>query len=253
MKTLIRFLDKYVSVFSFIVVVGAWESLVRLLHVKEFILPPPSSIVVALWEGLAGGAILTNLCFTLYETMIGFVIATVVGVFLGAVITQFSIVDRAVYPYVVAFQSMPKMAIAPLLVIWFGFGLTSKIIMAAMIAFFPILVNTIEGIHSTSPTRLDLLRSLGASRWQAFWMVKWPSSLGPIYAGVESGIVLALLGSIVGEFVGAQVGLGNQILIENFRMNIAAVFAILIVLAVVGVILHRLVVIVHRRHVFWVG
>lgn len=253
MKKIKEMLDRYITAVTFIVITGTWELLVRLLKIPEFILPTPSSIVVSLWGGLKSGAILLNLYYTLLETFGGYVIAVVISIILGVLITQFKIIDRALYPYIVAFQSMPKMAIAPLLVIWFGFGLTSKIVMSALLTFFPVLVNTIEGIHQTASNRIDMLKSLGASRWQIFRIVQWPSALPFVFAGLETGIVLALLGAIVGEFVGAQVGLGNLILIENFRMNIAGVFAILIILAVVGVVIHRVVAYVHRKYVFWVN
>jgi NitT/TauT family transport system permease protein len=226
---------------------------VRVFSVPVIIVPPPSLVVTALWLGLSDGTILRNLYYTLLETVSGYGLAVLTGVGFGSLISQVRWVDRAIYPYIIGFQSVPKMALAPLLVLWFGFGLTSKILVAGMVAFFPILVNTIEGLHNTDPGRILMLRSFGATEWQVFRMIKQPSALPFIFAGLDTGIVLSLLGAVVGEFVGAQVGLGNLIMMANYKMDIAAMFAALLVLSIVGVSLHLLLVVVQRRVVFWAG
>lgn len=251
MRRLLALLDRWIVVVTFVVVVGGWEAVCRLFQVPVILVPPPSLVVKSLWSGLSSGLFMKHLYYTLVETMAGYLIAAASGIVLGALISQVRWIDRAIYPYIVGLQTLPKVAIAPLLVIWFGFGLSSKVAVAAMVAFFPILVNTIEGLRGTDESRIDMLRSFGASRWQVFRMGQLPSALPFIFAGLDAGIVLALLGAVVGEFVGAQVGLGNLIMVVNFRMDIASVFAILMVLGVVGYLLHLLLVAVQTRIVFW--
>jgi len=236
---------------AFVIFIGAWELVCYIGQISILILPPPSKIAVALYQQTVYGTLLYNLWITLIETVAGFFIAAALGVGLGSVIAEVEWVRRAIYPYLIALQTVPKIAIAPLLVLWFGFGLTSKIIIAATVAIFPILVNTIEGIWGTDGTRIDMVRSLRGSRWQVFWVAKFPSALPFIFAGLNAGIVLALLGAVVGEFIGAQAGVGNLLMAANFRMDIATVFAVLVALGLAGYLLHLVMVLIQRRVVFW--
>src|SRR5690606_34953635 len=140
---------------------------------------------------------------------------------------QFPLLERTLYPYVVAFQTIPKVAIAPIIVIWFGYGISSKIVITATIAFFPALANTIAGLRATPPEQLELLVAYTATRWQVFWKVKVPQALPYIFVGLDVAIVLSIIGAIVGEFVGARAGLGYLIMQANFSMDMARTFAIL--------------------------
>src|SRR5262249_54493550 len=144
-----------------------------------------------------------------------------------------------------------KVAIAPLIVAWAGFGIESKVLIVALVSFFPMLVNTIVGLKATPEDKIELMRSLAASRWKIFYMVKLPEALPFIFAGLNIGIVLAVLGAIVGEFVGAKAGLGYQILQMNYNLDIAGVFAILILLGAIGIALDYLTLLLRRRLVFW--
>lgn len=236
---------------TFVVVVGGWEALVRIRDIAPIVLPAPSLIAQKLWEGLVHGLFLKNLGYTMLETVGGFAIAAVLGIGLGAVVAEVPWTRKAIYPYVIGFQTVPKIALAPLLVIWFGFGLTSKVIVAATVAFFPIIVNTIEGIANTDRARIDMIRAMGAGRFETFRRVKAPSALPFVFAGLDAGIVLALLGAVVGEFIGSKVGLGNQMLVLNASLDIPGSFAILILLSVIGYALHLILVAVQRRVVFW--
>jgi len=155
------------------------------------------------------------------------------------------------FPYVVAIQTLPKIAVAPLVLIWVGVGLESKVVIAAMVSFFPMLVNTIVGLKSTPADKIDLMRSLSASRWKIFWYVQLPEALPFIFAGLNVGIVLSVLGAIVGEFIGAKVGLGYLILQMNYIMDIAGMFAALVVLGVMGILLNSGMQYVRRRVIFW--
>jgi NitT/TauT family transport system permease protein len=235
----------------FVAFVACWEWAVRAWELPPFLVPAPSAVAAALAAGLASQLYLAHFWVTLSEALAGFLIAAVAGIVTGAVIAQFRLVEQTLYPYLVALQTLPKIAIAPLIIVWFGFGITSKIVIAAMVSFFPVLVNVIVGLKTVDKGKLDLMRSLNASRWQTFRMVKLPNALPFVFAGLDVAIVFSVLGAIVGEFVGAQRGLGNLILQFNFTLDIAAVFAVLILLSVLGVSLHLLMQALQRRLVFW--
>ena len=234
-----------------VVFVGVWEWAVRRFDVPAFIAPAPSAVLASLAGGLRSRLYLEHFGITLYETILGFLIASVFGIVCGAVIAQFRLVEQTVYPYLVALQTLPKIAIAPLIIVWFGFGISSKIIIAAMVGFFPVLVNVIVGLKTVDQSKLDLMRSLDATRWQTFRLVKFPNALPFVFAGLDIAIVFSVLGAIVGEFVGAQRGLGVLILQFNFNLDIAGVFAVLILLSVLGVALHLLMQAIQRRVIFW--
>lgn len=246
-----RWADIIIGLSAFAVFLVAWEVVVRLLRVPEIILPAPTSIVTALIAIVSSGAVFPHLAITLTEILLGFTIGATVAISLGALIAQFKLVDQLVTPYVVALQAVPKVAIAPLLVIWFGFGISSKVLMTAVIAFFPILVNTVAGLRSVEQDRIDLMTTLRASRWQVFTMVRLPTALPFIFAGLDVGIVLSVIGAIVGEFVGATGGLGHLLLVYNADLKIAAVFALLVILAMIGLLLHAAVGFAQRRVMFW--
>lgn len=243
--------DWFAVLATFVVVVGGWELVVRIRDISEIVLPPPSLVAQSLYDGLVHGTFLDNLRYTLTETVLGFVIAAILGIGLGALVSEVRWIRRAIYPYIVAFQTVPKIALAPLLVIWFGFGMTSKVIVAVTVAFFPVIVNTIEGLQNTDHQRVDMIRAMGAGRLETFRRVKLPSALPYIFAGLDAAIVLSLLGAVVGEFMGARAGLGNQILIFNAVLDIAGSFAVLALLSVIGYLLHLLLVLVQKRVVFW--
>lgn len=235
----------------FLAFIGLWEWAVRAWQIPPFLVPTPSSVAAALVGGLASLLYLAHFWVTLSEALAGFLIAAVAGIMLGAVIAQFRLVEQTLYPYLVALQTLPKIAIAPLIIVWFGFGITSKVVIAAMVSFFPVLVNVIVGLKTIDQGKLDLMRSLDASRWQTFWIVRFPNALPFVFAGLDVAIVFSVLGAIVGEFVGAQQGLGNLILQFNFSLDIAGVFSVLILLSVLGVSLHLIMQVLQRRLIFW--
>jgi NitT/TauT family transport system permease protein len=238
------------SILLFILIVGGWELAVRVLEVPKIVLPAPSSVAVSLWEGMQGD-MLKHFGVTFYEVLAGFVLGSLFGLILGALIGQFPLLERTLYPYVVAFQTLPKVAIAPIIVIWFGYGVTSKIIITATIAFFPLLANTIVGLRAAPVEQIELMVAFTASRWQIFRMARFPQALPYIFVGLDVAIVLSVIGAIVGEFVGSQAGLGYLILQRNFNMDMSGVFAILIVLSLMGIGLHMVVNAVQKRVVFW--
>jgi NitT/TauT family transport system permease protein len=231
--------------------IAYWELHVHIFDVDALLLPPPSKIALAFWNGMASGLFLSHFATTVFRALSGFAIAAVFGVALGTLICQFRIVERTVYPWVVALQTVPKIAIAPLILVWCGYGSLSKIVTATLVAFFPVLVNTIIGLRRCEQGKLDLMRSLRASRWQTFRMVELPNALPFIFAGLSVAVVFSILGALVGEFVGSKDGIGFLILDANYQLNIPRVFALLILLAFYGVGCHLLLQLAHRRLVFW--
>jgi len=229
----------------------SWEFGVGFFKIPAFLLPPPSRILFRLYDGLAGGSLLEHTSVTLQEILVGYVLGCSIGIGLGVLISQFRLVEDLLYPYVIALNSVPKVATAPLVVIWFGYGFESKIVIASLVAFFPLLVNVILGLRSVERDQLALMRSLTASRWQTFRMVQLPNALPAIFAGLEVAIVLSVVGAIVGEFVGAKAGLGYFILFSNAIVDTPGMFAAFIILAVIGSILNQIVKAVGRRVVFW--
>jgi len=185
------------------------------------------------------------------EIIGGYVLGAALGIGLGIAISQYPLLDDVLYPYIVALNSVPKVAVSPLIVLWFGLGFQSKIVIAALVAFFPLLVNVSLGLRSADPEQIDLMRSLTASRWQVFTMVQLPSALPSIFAGLEVAIVLSVVGAIVGEFVGAKEGLGYFIQLSNALVDTAGMFAAFILLALMGWLLNQVVKLVARKVAFW--
>jgi NitT/TauT family transport system permease protein len=235
----------------FVALLVAWEYGVRLFGIKAYILPPPSQIWVSLSAQLATPVFWQDAGVTLKETLAGYALAIVGAFVIGILVAEFRLVGQIVMPYVVAFQSVPKVAFAPLLLIWFGFGINSKIVMACLVAFFPMLMNVIEGMRSADAQELDMLRAFGAGRLQVLRLCKLPNAMPLMFAGLNIGIIFAILGAVVGEYVGAQAGLGYRLLSFNFNFDIAGMFAIMVVLSALGFTSHIIITILRRRFVFW--
>ncbi|MCA6106736.1 ABC transporter permease [Bradyrhizobium cenepequi] len=235
-----------------VVVIAVWEGTCRGFDVSPIVLPTPSSIVVRLYALVSSGMIWPHLWATLVEVLSGFVLGGIAGLVIGATISLVPVFERLVYPYLVALQTLPKVAIAPLFIIWFGYGLTSKVVITALVCFFPVLVSVIAGFHATDKDQLDMMRAFGATKWQTLMRLRIPSALVLIFAGLEIAAVLAVIGAIVGEFVGAQVGLGYLVVTLNFGMDVSGVFAVLIVLSAIGLAMHGLMRYAARRSIFWI-
>jgi len=234
-----------------VLVLAGWEGGTRAFGIATYILPPPSQVALAMYRGTVSGVYARHLLITLAGMGLGFVTGCVLAFALGTAVAMSRRFDYFLYPYIVMFQAMPKVALAPLIVVWFGLGITSKVVSAALIAFFPLMVNTIVGLRSADEDRINLMRSLGATERQIFRMLRVPSALPFIMAGLEVALILALIGTIVAEFVGSEAGLGMLIQSMNFTMDVGGQFSILIVLAVVGLVLNRGILALRRRILFW--
>ena len=233
------------------VFLGLWEAFVRLFEIPLFILPTPSSVFIALYRGFASSLYIDHIWVTLAETLMGFALGTTLAFVLGTVIALSRPVEYFLYPFVVMFQAMPTVALAPLIIVWFGLGLTSKVVNAALVAFFPLMVNTIVGLRSAEEDKVNLMKSLAATRGQIFWMLQLPNAMPYIFAGLEIAMIFALIGAIVAEFVGAQSGLGMLIQSMNFTMDVAGQFSVLLLLSIIGLLLNGIVTGVRKRVLFW--
>jgi NitT/TauT family transport system permease protein len=232
-------------------VLAVWEAVVRIFNIAPFILPSPINVFLALYRGFASTMYFSHIGTTLVETMIGFAIGCMLAFGLGIAVALSRRTEYFLYPFIVMFQAMPKVALAPIIIIWFGLGITSKVVTAALVAFFPLLVNTVVGLRSSEEDRVNLMRSLAASRGQIFWMLQLPNAMPYIFAGLEIAMIFSLLGAIVAELVGAESGLGMLIQSMNFTMDVAGQFSVLLILSVVGLLLNGVVTTVRRRILFW--
>ena len=228
-----------------------WEAVVRVFEIPMFVLPTPSNVFMALWRGITSSLYVDHIWITLTETLMGFVVGTSLAFVFGTVIALSRPVAYFLYPFIVMFQSMPKVALAPLIIVWFGLGLASKVVNAALVAFFPLMVNTIVGLRSAEEDKVNLMKSLAATRTQIFWMLQLPNAMPYIFAGLEMAMIFALIGAIVAEFVGAQSGLGMLIQSMNFTMDVAGQFSVLLLLSMLGLLLNGIVMGVRRRVLFW--
>jgi NitT/TauT family transport system permease protein len=239
------------SILLLVVFLAAWEGYVRVFDVSAFLLPPPSLVVAEWIRSLGTLSLWFHTWITAYETILGFVIAAAVGVALGAVLGKLPKLEQTLNPFIIATQVVPKVALVPLLVVWFGFGLAPKVIIAAVLAFFPILLNTILGIKSVDRGYREVLISVNASRWQAITQLEFPSSLPYILTGMEIGIVLAIIGAVVGEYLGGNQGLGNLAVKEMNSYNTTALFAVIVHLSLLGFIFYALLVGTRRFVIPW--
>jgi NitT/TauT family transport system permease protein len=235
----------------FALLIGTWEGAARLSLVDPMILPAPSDIAANFIEGFASGIYGQNLKVTLFQALSGFALACAMGICVGSISSFSERFARALQPILIAVEATPKIALAPLIIVWFGYGMGSKVVLATTIAFFPVFIGTVAGLRAAEQGRLDVLRALGASRLQMFRMVALPGALPHIFAGINVAVVLALLGAIVGEFMGSKEGLGTLILYANGNLDTARVFSILLVLAATGLTLHGLIGMLRRRLLFW--
>jgi NitT/TauT family transport system permease protein len=244
------------SILLLITLLGSWEAAVRWFKLPRHLVPPVSDIAVALWRGFATGPMAKDGFWyhggvTLAEILLGFFIGSGIGLAIGIVVSQMPKLEALLEPYVAALQSVPKVAVAPIIVVWLGFGISSKVVIICLLTFFPVLVTGIAGFKAVDPDRIDLLRSLSATRWQIFLKAKFPSALPYIFAGLNMAAAFSVVGAVVGEFVGAQAGLGVLILQMEAQADTGGSFAVCVVLSVIGILLTGLLRRVQRRVLHW--
>jgi NitT/TauT family transport system permease protein len=241
----------YLVPVSLAVAVILWYLVALLGHFPAFILPTPGLVWQRFWQVLLDGTLLRNALVTLQEVLAGLALGVITATVLGYLLAKSRSVERFLSPYIVASQSVPTVAIAPLLVIWFGPGLFSKVLVCALIVFFPVLVNTIVGVRSVPEDLRDLMRSLQATRWQTFRLLEVPAALPVFLGGLRIGATLSVIGAVVGEFVGADSGLGFMINRARGQYDTALVFVAVLALAIMALSLYGAVVLVESRLLSW--
>jgi len=228
------------------IVVGllVWEALVRFFKVPPYLLPAPSAIAVSMWRFRQ--SLLLDAWYTTYETVLGFALGAAIGFALAVLVVFSRVFERIVMPAAVLTQIVPKLAVAPLFVVWFGTGVAPKLAITALMAIFPVLLNCVAGLVTMDRRWLELFDSVSASRWQLFLKIQLPNSSPYIFAGLKLGMTLAVVGAIVGEWMGADHGLGNEMLIANSQLHTDLVFAALLVLSAIGLALFGVVALIEE-------
>ena len=231
---------------------AGWELICRTSGISELVLPAPSVVLRTLWSGLATGYLLPHIWLTSAEMLLGLATGCAIGFLCGIVLGETESVRRVLYPYIIASQVVPKLALVPLFIVWFGFGMTSTVVITALICFFPLLENTMTGIHHIDPQKRELFRMLGATRLQTLFRLKIPSGLPVILAGVRVAVVLALVGAVVAEFIAGRAGLGAMIIASQGMMDSPLMFALLVVITALGMVFYQTTLLVEqwllRRH-----
>lgn len=239
----------FIPVAILVTLVIIWELWVQIADVPKWQLPAPSAIAKELSS--SSGLLWEHTLVTLEEIVVGFLAALIAGLVLAGGIAYSRVLERSIYPIVIASQTVPIIAIAPLLLIWVGYGLTPKIIIVALICFYPIAVNTVDGLKATDPDTVNMLRTLGASRWQVFAKLQIPTALPFMFSGIKIGVSVSVIAAVIGEWVGSSEGLGYLITYSQPLFLTARVFAAIFVLSVMGIGLFVLAVIAERMMMPW--
>ncbi len=229
-----QLLTRYLyPVLLLVALLGVWEAAVRLWAIPFYILPAPSRIaqLIATEQPL----LWSHTWITLGEVLTGFGLALIVGILLALMIFYSPVLERTLYPLIIGSQTIPVFAIAPLLIVWFGYGMLSKVVMTALIVFFPIVVNTVDGLRAADEDAINLLRVMKATDWQIMWKVRIPSALPFIFSGTKIGVAVSAIGSVIGEWVGSTGGLGFLMIHANAQLRIDLIFAAIIYLSVLAI------------------
>jgi NitT/TauT family transport system permease protein len=234
---------------ALLAVVLVWWVLTAGGAIPSYLVPSPTATIGSFVDN--PGYFWDNTLVTCWETLLGFALAVVIGVLAAAVMLRSPAVNRTLYPLLLFAQVIPKIAIAPLFVVWLGFGLTPKVVVAALMAFFPVVIAMTTGLRSVDPEMLELSATMGAGPNQTFWRIRVPASLPYLFSGLKVGATMAVTGAVVGEFVGANTGLGNVILQANGNVDTPTLFAGLIVMSLLGVALFALVDVLERVLIPW--
>jgi len=228
---------------------AAWQAYCVFFDISDAALPTPVDVAEALWDNRE--LLFDNMWVTLQEILLGLLCAVVVGVTLGALIRSSRTIERAIYPWLVISQLVPIPAIAPVFVIWFGFDVRPKVLVVALVSFFPIVVNTVDGLRAVEPELINLMRTLGASRRRIFLSAQLPAAMPFIFSGLRIAAAFSVIGAVFGEWVGASEGLGYLILTLNNQTATAEVFAVVVVLALIGIALFALITLIERITIPW--
>src|SRR3954452_15868905 len=229
---------------TFLVLLALWEMAISVFHVPDYVIPPPSQVIGEMVKQFP--TLWTHTLVTTSEVVIGFVVSVIVGVPLAVLIVYSPFFERTIYPLLVSSQTVPKVAVAPIFLFWFGFGLAPKVLVAFLIAFFPVVIATVVGLRSVEPEMIHLARSMGASPLLTFTKIRLPHALPSLFGGLKVAITLAVVGAVVGEFVGADKGLGYVVVLANGALNTKLLFPAITFLSLLGFVLFFVVEVVER-------
>ena len=255
--------DAFPPLLALAVALALWEGSVRALNLPVFLLPAPSAIVGRLWTLLSAGfvpptyvgaaaqGILYDTYITLLEALVGLLIGTVIGLAIAILMTNSRFAEQAIYPVLIGIRSTPTIAVAPVFIIWFGFTIMPKAIVAALATFYPVLVNCITGMRAVDPAALEFFQSVHASKREIFWHLRVPNTLPYFFAALRLNVSLALIGAVVGELVGARDGVGHMMTEAAIVLRTPDVFSGVVILTTLGVILTELVSLVQHRVLYW--
>lgn len=246
-----RQLRRLAPLFTIAILLLLWDWVVAMGFYPSFMIPPPAAVFETFMDALSSGLLLEHTQTTLEEIGYGLLVGVGIGITLGYAIAKIPLLEQLLSPVIVAFQSTPIVAYAPLLVIWFGTGVPSKIVTAAVIVFFPMLINTIVGIRTVPPNLKDMMRSLNATWWQTFRHLELPSALPVILAGLKTSSTLAVIGAVVGEFVSASSGLGYLVTLARNQYDTPLVIVTVLTMTAIALALYSLVVFLEGRLLAW--
>lgn len=235
----------------FLVFLSLWWATPNLFGVPKFILPPPQDVVKEFINIASSGELIRHTWITFIEVILGFILGSILGIGFGYTLSMSRTLEMLISPYVLALQISPKIAFAPLFILWFGFGMFPKILTAILVVFFPILINVLVSVRFMDQDLIQLLRSLNATRWQIFWTVEFPSSLPSLFSGLRIGATLAVIGVVVGELVGANIGLGYLLQVGEGQALTSLVLVTIIMLTILGILFYFAVVAVERFVLRW--
>lgn len=246
-----RIVDIALPTITVIALLLLWHFSIGWFAIPDYLVPAPLAVLGALRKGLIEGTLWIHIGATLSAVALGYILGCLLALVCAAAMSEFFFVEKAFYPIIVGLQSIPKVALAPLLIVWFGFGLESKVVLVALMCFFPCFVNTVVGLKSYDRDLAALYRAFGSGKLDIFWSVKLPASLGHIFAGLQVSIILAILGAVVSELVASKYGLGNVIASSALNFDVAMMFACVLILSLMGIIATQIVKTLHRKLVFW--
>jgi len=226
-----------------------WQFSVEYWQIKEFILPSPIAAFSTFGDPRYEWGF--HLSITLYAVIGAFFFTAVTGLLLGAALVWSSMLERTLLPILVIFNTLPKIALAPMIIFWIGFGVKANIVIGVAVAFFPMVLNTAAGLRAVEPDLLDLVQALKANKWQVFMKIRFPSALPYIFVGLKLNAVFATVGAIVGEFIASTAGLGSVIIVGNTTLDTPTIFASLLLISIIGMVLYGLVIIAERIFVAW--
>jgi len=246
-----RTLTVLAALFSFGMVLVAWHAATAWFGVPNYILPSLRELYDSAWYGLVDGVLHEHIRFTLTATIVGLAAGTVLGFLVGVLVTEIPILERAIYPIVIAIQSIPKVALAPLIIVYFGFGIESKIFTVALLVFFPIFINTMTGMRSVDSEMRDLFRTLSAGWLYTFMTIKLPSALHSLFNGLKIAVIVGIIGCITSEYIASTKGLGFIIKARSGELDVSMMFVCIFILSIIGAGAIYSIEALQRKVVFW--